>query len=157
MLAARLGIKSNNNPDSRLRIQDSGFKTQDSRPRIQDPGFNTQDSTPRSQAPGFNTPDLTEREHHKSTRDKFAGAFVIIACARGFEPPTFWSVAKRSIQLSYAHVFIYISAYACLDDALKYIIRNITRQAVLSAYGFGHFGIWGQYAPYSLEMSLSPS
>ena len=24
----------------------------------------------------------------------------IILCVRGFEPPTFWSVAKRSIQLS---------------------------------------------------------
>ncbi len=24
----------------------------------------------------------------------------ITACVRGFEPPTFWSVAKRSIQLS---------------------------------------------------------
>ena len=23
-----------------------------------------------------------------------------LACVRGFEPPTFWSVAKRSIQLS---------------------------------------------------------
>ena len=23
-----------------------------------------------------------------------------VACVRGFEPPTFWSVAKRSIQLS---------------------------------------------------------
>ena len=24
----------------------------------------------------------------------------LLACVRGFEPPTFWSVAKRSIQLS---------------------------------------------------------
>ncbi len=29
----------------------------------------------------------------------------IYACARGFEPPTPWSVAKCSIQLSYAHIW----------------------------------------------------
>ena len=27
-----------------------------------------------------------------------------LACARRFELPTFWSVARRSIQLSYAHM-----------------------------------------------------
>ena len=26
--------------------------------------------------------------------------FLLSACVRGFEPPAFWSVAKRSIQLS---------------------------------------------------------
>ena len=31
-------------------------------------------------------------------------------CARGFEPPTPWSVAKCSIQLSYAHIFNYCVA-----------------------------------------------
>ena len=30
----------------------------------------------------------------------FASLFVFSTCVRGFEPPTFWSVAKRSIQLS---------------------------------------------------------
>ena len=29
-------------------------------------------------------------------------------CARGFEPPTPWSVAKCSIQLSYAHILTYM-------------------------------------------------
>ena len=31
-------------------------------------------------------------------------------CARGFEPPTPWSVAKCSIQLSYAHIFFFPAA-----------------------------------------------
>ncbi len=30
---------------------------------------------------------------------------VFLTCVRRFELPTFWSVAKRSIQLSYTHIF----------------------------------------------------
>ena len=53
------------------------------------------------------------------------------AWARGFEPPTFWSVAKRSIQLSYAHIkhkVIYNDIYyslvtmECQDNILTYFI-----------------------------------
>lgn len=35
---------------------------------------------------------------------------------RGFEPPTPWSVAKCSIQLSYTHIFYKISLKANAGD-----------------------------------------
>ena len=55
------------------------------------------------------------------------------AWARGFEPPTFWSVAKRSIQLSYAHIkhkVIYNDIHyslviiECQDNILTYFESN---------------------------------
>ena len=35
---------------------------------------------------------------------KACGKSTGLTCARRFELPTFWSVARRSIQLSYAHM-----------------------------------------------------
>ena len=43
---------------------------------------------------------LPEKGKEKPRKTNFPG----FTCARGFEPPTPWSVAKCSIQLSYAHI-----------------------------------------------------
>ena len=39
----------------------------------------------------------------KSLQTAITAIYKLLACARRFELPTFWSVARRSIQLSYAH------------------------------------------------------
>ena len=41
----------------------------------------------------------------------FAASAAYLARRRGFEPPTFWSVARRSIQLSYRRPFASILAH----------------------------------------------
>ena len=51
-------------------------------------------------------------------KDRLYGS-PYIACATGFEPTTFWSVARRSIQLSYAHTVV----ESVLSTSAKY---NIT-------------------------------
>ena len=45
------------------------------------------------------------------------------ACARRFELPTFWSVARRSIQLSYAHIPLFYCSTA--EFILYDIIENV--------------------------------
>ena len=42
-------------------------------------------------------------------------AIFLETCVRGFEPPAFWSVAKRSIQLSYTHT---LATVDILSDSL---------------------------------------
>ena len=43
-------------------------------------------------------------KHTKKAPRDFSKCFYFLTWARRFELPTFWSVAKRSIQLSYAHI-----------------------------------------------------
>ena len=49
------------------------------------------------------------------------------AWARRFELPAFWSVARRSIQLSYAHIF------NCLIRQLRYLITSYDASQYLNA------------------------
>ena len=53
-------------------------------------------------------------------------------CARGFEPPTFWSVAKRSIQLSYAHIIQFVADKYLYNAKYLIIIGIISQLTILS-------------------------
>ena len=49
---------------------------------------------------GDRTRSSPGRTRTKNKTQLNAVSYLLLACVRGFEPPTFWSVAKRSIQLS---------------------------------------------------------
>ena len=46
-------------------------------------------------------------------------------CVRGFEPPTFWSVAKRSIQLSYTHIFVSLLFSSATVSIIVWVCKNV--------------------------------
>ena len=71
-----------------------------------DVGFGTTEAERRAAAeiePGGRI--IRGRSNMKKASTKWM-LFHVITCVRGFEPPTPWSVAKCSIQLSYTHIFI---------------------------------------------------
>ncbi len=47
-----------------------------------------------------------ELEGIKKTGLGLTSPDFVTACLEGFEPPTFWFVAKHSIRLSYRHMFL---------------------------------------------------
>src|SRR5699024_10586712 len=54
----------------------------------------------RPERSGDRTRSSPTRTRTKNGLELHALTRFLLACVRGFEPPTFWSVAKRSIQLS---------------------------------------------------------
>ena len=60
-------------------------------------------------------------------------------CARRFELPTFWSVARRSIQLSYAHITVF--RFCCVPHSkIYYSVAPPGCQQVFST--FSNFFRW---------------
>ena len=61
-------------------------------------------------------------------------------CVRGFEPPTFWSVAKRSIQLSYAHIIFKDMPQTGIEPVREYKSRRILSPVRLPVPPLRHNG-----------------
>ncbi len=53
---------------------------------------------------GDPNPFESDRTRIKQKTGHIVLSLFYITCERGFEPPTPWSVAKCSIQLSYSHI-----------------------------------------------------
>ena len=68
-------------------------------------------------------------------------------CARRFELPTFWSVARRSIQLSYAHITVF--RFSCVPHSkIYYSVGPPGCQQVFST--FSNFFHWNFSTLFSL-------
>ena len=69
-------------------------------------------------------------------------------CARRFELPTFWSVARRSIQLSYAHITVF--RFSCVPHSkIYYSVGPPGCQQVFST--FSNFFHWNFSTLFSLQ------
>ena len=78
--------------------------------------------------------------YHRKKAHPF-GYALNSTCARRFELPTFWSVARRSIQLSYAHITVF--RFFCVPHSkIYYSVGPPGCQQVFSTFSNFFTGIF---------------